>query len=353
TTTCCYYGSLHLEATKALADECLLAGQRAFVGKCNMDRNGSPTYVERNCTASISDTKALIDYVHSLPPLPSQSSLVHPIITPRFAISCTDELLSSLGKLASQYPKMAIQTHVSENPSEIAFVKELFPDAPHYTGVYDTHGLLREGTILGHAVHLTDDEVRLIKERNGGIAHCPTSNFNIRSGMANVGKYLDQGIKVGLGTDCSGGYSPSILKTIQDACVTSKMVSLFTSPGRRTQLAQAEGHEHRVMRFEGKHLPIATLLFLATLGGAEVCCLQEKVGNFVVGKEFDALVVSVPGEGGRQRDEICSGGNPGVWYHPEDDLPTLLERFLFGGDDRNIKEVYVSGRAVSGWGVRS
>jgi guanine deaminase len=164
--------------------------------KCNMDRNGSQTYVDPSVAQSIAETKALIQYTHSLPSLPTSSSLVHPILTPRFAISCSDEMLTSLGQIAKTYPKMAIQTHISENAKEIEYTKLLFPNAPHYAGVYDMFGLLREGTVLGHACHLTEDEVRLVKERNAGIAHCPTSNFNIRSGMANVGMYLDRGIKV-------------------------------------------------------------------------------------------------------------------------------------------------------------
>ncbi|KIM27033.1 hypothetical protein M408DRAFT_330198 [Serendipita vermifera MAFF 305830] len=336
-TTCCYYGSLHLEATKALADECHSAGQRAFVGKCNMDRHSSETYVEPSPLHSIQATEALIKYIHTLSPLPTSSPLVHPIITPRFAISCSDELLKSLGSLASKHPQMAIQTHISENAKEISFTKELFPSAPHYAGVYDMYGLLRKGTVLGHACHLSEEEIQLVKQRDAGIAHCPTSNFNIRSGMARVGCYLDRGIKVGLGTDCSGGYAPSILRTIQDACITSKILSL--TPTISSQFTSG---------LEGKHLPISTLLHLATLGGASVCCLEDKIGNFVVGKEFDALVASVPGAGGEGR--FGGGGNPGVWYQENDTLETLVERFMFGGDDRNIKDVYVCGRKVSGWG---
>jgi guanine deaminase len=318
-----------------------------------MDRNGSPVYVDESCHGSLEDTKALITYIQSLEPLPTSSALVHPIITPRFAISCTDQMLSLLGKLAAANPKMAIQTHISENATEIAYTKELFPNAKNYTDVYDMYGLVREGTILGHACHLDEDEVQVVKERNAGIAHCPTSNFNIRSGMAKVGKYLDRGIKVclyhfqrlgltphskvGLGTDCSGGYAPSILRTIQDACITSKILSL--TPASKPLAEPC---------LEGKHLPIATLLYLGTLGGADVCCIADKVGNFEVGKEFDAIVASVPGPtNGTYQSK--HGGNPAVWYGEEDDLETLVERFLFGGDDRNIKEVYVCGRKIGGW----
>lgn len=161
-----------------------------------MDRNSSPSYVEPSPELSIEDTKSLIEYIHTLSALPTGSALVHPIITPRFAIACSSELLQGLGELAATDQSVAIQTHISENASEIQFTKELFPDAPHYAGVYDMYGLLRHNTVLGHACHFSEEEIALVKERNAGIAHCPTSNFNIRSGMAKVGMYLDRGIKV-------------------------------------------------------------------------------------------------------------------------------------------------------------
>ena len=141
---------------------------------------------------------------------------------------------------------------------------------------------------------------------------------------------------MGLGTDCSGGYAPSILRTLQDACITSKILSLAPSTKELSETS-----------LEGKHLPIATLLYLATLGGASVCGLDDKIGNFIVGKEFDALIASVPGAGGE--DHFGGGGNPAVWYVENDTTQTLVERFIFGGDDRNIKDVFVCGRKVSGW----
>jgi guanine deaminase len=146
-------------------------------------------------------TKALITHIRSIAPSAADDGvvsepLVYPILTPRFAISCTDALLTSLGALASSDPSLHIQTHISENPSEVAFTKSLFPACSSYTDVYDKHCLLRENTVLAHAVHLDEDEVKLIVKRNAGISHCPTSNFNLSSGVARVGEYLDLGIKV-------------------------------------------------------------------------------------------------------------------------------------------------------------
>lgn len=170
-----------------------------------MDRNASETYQEPSAQQSLADTRTLINYIKSLSPT---SPLVHPILTPRFAITCSSPLLAGLGEIAAEDRELAIQTHISENAAEIAFTKELFPDAPHYTGVYDGFGLLKRKTILAHGVHLAEDELELIKDKDAGISHCPTSNFNIRSGMANVGVMLDKGIKVGTKRICHCPTSP-------------------------------------------------------------------------------------------------------------------------------------------------
>jgi len=186
-----------------------------------------------------------------------------------------------------------------------------------------------------------------------GVSHCPTSNFNLRSGFAKVGMLLDRGVKVGLGTDVSGGFAPSILRTIQDASVCSKVVAIQ---------AHSPNDVHTpTHRFADKQLPVATLLYLATMGGAQLCNLADRVGSLAPGKAFDALLVSARTE----------AGNPAVWGADLDQalgigagssgpgqggrvktekevLEGLLERFLFCGDDRNIKRVYVQGRMIGG-----
>ena len=151
--------------------------------KCNMDRNCPEHYREPSAKHSLESTKELINYIRSL-----NSDLIHPVLTPRFAISCTSELLRGLGDMAESDETLAIQTHMAE--------KELFKGCKSYADVYDQHGLLCERTILAHAVHLDDHELELVKKAGAGISHCPTSNFNLRSGMANVGEMLDRGIKV-------------------------------------------------------------------------------------------------------------------------------------------------------------
>src|SRR6202035_3887269 len=129
---------------------------------------------------------------------------------------CTSELMHALGALQKE-TGLPVQTHISENKSEVELVRRLFPEHASYTHVYDDHGLLGPKTILAHAVHLSDEEVDLIKKRKGKISHCPASNSAITSGTAKVRKLLEKGIEVGLGTDMSGGYSPSILEAIRQA----------------------------------------------------------------------------------------------------------------------------------------
>lgn len=186
-----------------------------------MNRDCPKDYIEPSTAESMAATRAVIHHIRSLPPSspPSKPPLVQPILTPRFAISCTSDLMASLGDLVHADPTLAIQTHMSENAAEIAYTKELFsvdtlPRPPHgiegvierargtYAGVYDAYGLLRHNTVLAHCVHLEAAEVELIKARQTGISHCPTSNFNLRSGCAKVGALLDHGIKVGFRISC-------------------------------------------------------------------------------------------------------------------------------------------------------
>jgi len=157
-----------------------------------MDRNSPDYYVEPSVTESINTTHALISHIRSLP----EPRLVEPILTPRFAISCSSDLMYKLRDIARCDPSLRIQTHISESREEIKTTLELFPGATSYADVYDQHGLLGSHTILAHAIHLEEEEIVLLKERDAGVSHCPTSNFNLRSGICPLGKLIDRGIKV-------------------------------------------------------------------------------------------------------------------------------------------------------------
>ncbi|KAH9814391.1 hypothetical protein DFH28DRAFT_894635, partial [Melampsora americana] len=398
TTTSTYFLSIHLLASKVLSQVCLQFGQRAFIGKCNMDRNHTfETYKEASVEESIKDTVELIDYIretcnpepphqlcstsihpdHSLKSVSDSlekscwkkenesSALVQPILTPRFAISCTDELLHQLGRLLSSDPTLRLQTHLSESQSEIDFTQSLFPQIETYTEIYDHFNLLNSRTILAHCVHLSPNEIQLIKKRNSGISHCPTSNFNLRSGICQVKGLMKEGIeKIGLGTDVSGGFGIGILNAIRDGMMASKTLSFHSSSTSTTSKNQTQSDPTS----KDSRLSISNLFYLATLGGAKVCNLEDRIGNFQIGKEFDGLIIQtgwvneVEDEKMKKKEDeeeeigfgfkdYLDGTNPNFFIDESQDelsLMNLFEKFLFTGDDRNIGCVFVRGRIVGG-----
>ncbi|KAL8822602.1 MAG: hypothetical protein Q9170_008392, partial [Blastenia crenularia] len=215
TTTAAYYATIHPSATNLLADICHQKGQRAFVGRVCMDHPSTcPDYYrDESSSASIRDTKAVVDHIRSLDP---KGEIVKPILTPRFAPSCQRETLAALGELARD-EELHVQTHISENRGELELVRSMFPERKSYADVYDHYGLLTPLTVLAHGIHLSCDEIALIKTRGAGISHCPLSNTSLGSGICPVRKLLDAGVKVGLGTDVSGGGSCSILTATREA----------------------------------------------------------------------------------------------------------------------------------------
>ncbi|KAJ5924987.1 hypothetical protein N7454_007626 [Penicillium verhagenii] len=314
-TTASYYGSLHGKATQILADICLEKGQRALVGKCNMNRNSPDWYTDSSVEDSLHQTRALIQHIHNIDP---DNKLVRPIITPRFAISCEPDLLTGLGIIAKEHPDLPIQTHFNEAKGEMLFTKELFPEFRTEAELYNSYGLLNDRTILAHCIYLEEEEIETLRQLRCGVSHCPSSNTIMDFFMvAPIREYLRRGIKVGLGTDSGGGHSSSMLETMRQAFVVS-IARQDATQGQDPALSMAEG------------------FFLATLGGAQVCGLDEKIGNFAVGKEFDALEIH------------CDEDSLGVMtpVEEEDPISIIFEKWVMTGDDRNITKVYVCGRSV-------
>ncbi|KAI0130309.1 hypothetical protein BJ170DRAFT_619628 [Xylariales sp. AK1849] len=313
-TMASYYGSMHAEATNILADLCLEKGQRAFVGKCNMNRNAPDYYRDASVESSLADTNTCIRHIRSIDP---EGRLLKYILTPRFAITCDPDLLSGLGQISARNPDLPIQTHFNEAEQEMTFTKALFPDFKNEVDLYQSYGLLNRRSILAHCCHMTDYEMQRLSELNCGVAHCPISNMTVGGGFmaAPIRDFLQRGIKVGLGTDSGGGFSSSILDAMRQALVASNFREVV-SQGR------------------DRGLNIAEVFFMATLGGAQVCCLDNKIGNFAVGKEFDGLLIK--------------SDNPGVMTMVEDwdSTETIFDKFIMTGDDRNIQEVWVCGRQV-------
>ncbi len=315
TTTAAYYATRDVGATNLLADLCLKRGQRAFIGRCCMDCLGPEWYRDESAERSLEDTKRTIEHIDGIDP---GHKLVTPILTPRFAPSCSRGLMSELGKLAKE-KGLPIQTHLSENTGEMQLVAEMFPEDGSYTEVYDHHGLLTDKTILAHAIHLSEAEVDLIKERGSGVSHCPVSNMSITSGLCKVRWLLEKGVKVGLGTDVSGGYSSSILEAGRQAALMSNCVAMAGN-------------------VEAK-LSVEEVLYLGTRGGAKLTGLEARVGGFEVGMEWDAQLVGLGGA-----EEIVGEGPLDIfgWESWEE----RIAKWVFCGDDRNTRAVWVKGRLV-------
>ncbi|KAK3117096.1 hypothetical protein LTR53_001901 [Teratosphaeriaceae sp. CCFEE 6253] len=319
TTTAAYYATVHVPATNLLADICQSRGQRAFVGRTCMDRLSPEHYRDESTESAIRDTRACIDHVKHIDP---EFDLITPIITPRFAPSCTDETLAALGKL-HQETGVPCQTHISENKKEIELVKELFPDSESYTHVYDTAGLLTPKTILAHAVHLSKAERDLIKRREAKISHCPASNTSITSGRAPVRTMLNEGLTVGLGTDVSGGYTPSMLLQAREALFVSRHV------------AMDHGDEAK--------LSVDEVLYLATRGGAKVIGLEDRIGGFEVGMDWDAQLIGLNDVG----DTVGLDPREGlVEVFGGETWDDKVAKWVYTGDDRNTMAVWVKGRLV-------
>ncbi|XP_069481910.1 guanine deaminase-like isoform X2 [Ambystoma mexicanum] len=308
TTTACYFPTIHTDTSLILADIANLFGQRAFVGKVCTDRNEMyPEYKEDTYTCII-ETKRFLDAL-----LNRKYPRVKPILTPSSAMSCTEELMSELSNLAVSRD-LHIQGHISETKEGIEAVKAMSAHQENEFSLYERNKLLTPKTVMAHGCHLSDEELDMFKVHGAAISHCPNSNISLRSGHLDVRNALKRKVKIGLGTDVAGGYSASILDAFRRAMDTSKM--LFIQDPTVEVLTYQE-----VFR-------------LATLGGSQALALDDVIGNFEVGKEFDALLINPGAEG--SPFEIFANCTEDV-----------IQKFLYLGDDRNIKEVYVAGRNLS------
>ena len=293
------FATIHKEATMLLADLLSEAGLGAYVGLVAMNRN-CPESLSNSVKQAIQDTEAL-DYKLG------KKGLVKAIVTPRFVPSCTDEMMMELGKLAKAHD-MPVQSHLSENRSEIDWVKELEPDSTCYGDAYYRYGLFGQTpTLMAHCVYTNPEETELMVKNSVYVVHCPTSNYNIASGMAPIRYFINNGVNVALGTDISGGHYMSMLRVIQYAIQTSKLI-----------YAQTQGK----MSF----LTLSEAFYLATKSGGS---FFGKVGSFEKGYDFDALVVD---------DSYLNFDN----YT----LLQRIERFIYIGDDRDIRVRFCKGQRL-------
>jgi len=304
TTRAVIFGTLHREATELLMDKLEQTGIVSYVGKVNMDRNSSDSLIE-TAADSLKETERFILETAD------KYKNTHPIITPRFVPSCTDELMEGLGKLCEKYD-IPVQSHLSENPSEVEWVKELCPWAESYGAAYDRFGLFgnHAKTVMAHCVYSPDDEIELMKRNGVFIAHCPASNMNVASGIAPVRRYLDEEMNIGLGSDVAGGQTLSIFTAMVEALQVSRLY-------------------WRLVDDSKKPLSVPEAFYMATRGGGE---FFGKVGAFEDGYEFDAVVID---------DSLLP--------HPQElSLKERLERTIYlGGDIRALKAKFCKGIKIA------
>lgn len=319
TTTATYFGTIHLNANKVLVESIIALGQRAVVGKVNMDRESPDSYMEPTEQGLI-DAEEFIKFT-----LAKKCSRIYPCITPRFIPTCTVESMKGLAEIAKKYD-VHIQSHISECCGEVSFVRHLHPEHKTDAHVFDQVGLLTNKSLMAHGTLLTDDDIRLLVERGTSIAHCPMSNFFLGDACFRVNHAMKLGLKVGLGTDVAGGISPSMLSSIRMSVVNSRCLRAHKLAVKGGLIVTPEMEEDVMSYKEG--------LYLATMGGARALNIEHQVGSFEVGKEFDALLVDVNVNGGPF--DIFDG----------DTIEDQFEKFINLGDDRNIVEVYVQGILV-------
>ena len=302
TTRLSIFATLHKEATIMLMDLLEQAGIKAYVGKVNMDRN-SPEFLTEDTLKSKEDT------IEWLEETKDRYKHIKPILTPRFIPSCTNNLMEEITQINNIY-NIPIQSHLSENTSEIEWVAQLHPDTNNYAEAYDKYNLFGKDnkTIMAHCVHCPDDELSLIKQNNVTVAHCPQSNANLTSGIAPIKKMLSMGIDVGLGSDIAAGSSLSIFRAMSDAVQVSKLRQAMT--GEANQI-----------------LTLSEVFYLGTKGGGK---FFGNVGSFEKGYEFDAVVLN---------DESFGDNSDFT-------LKERLERIIYLSDDRNIVAKYVAGNKI-------
>lgn len=295
------FASVHLESTLLLMRLLDKAGMGGLVGKVNMNRN-CPEGLQERVEDAIKACDVLVEAFNR------EDSLVRPIVTPRFIPSCTPEMLQACGEMARRY-NLPVQSHLSENHGEITWVKELEPESRHYADAYDRYGLFGQTpTVMAHCVWSDGDELELMRQRGIMVAHCPTSNLNIASGIAPIRRFLDAGIPVGLGSDVSGGHDFSIFRMMVYAVQMSKM--------------------HYQRDKSCAFLTLSEAFWMATKSAGR---FFGKVGSFEPDYDFDALVID----------------DSGLLIDDGYTLLQRLERFVYVGDDRHIVARYCQGRLIS------
>lgn len=306
TTTCMAYATVHKESVNALFSVASEYNMQMLTGKVLMNRNAPQSLMDTEESGE-ADSRELIEAWHK-----KGRNLY--VITPRFSITSTHGQLISAARLHEEYPDTYIQTHLSENRNEIDSALELSPECSDYLEVYERAGLVTERSVFGHCIHLSDSECRRMAEAGAIIAHCPTSNLFLGSGLFDMQQVNRINIQTTLATDVGAGTSFSLFRTM--------------------------GESYKVQQLNGYPMSVFESLYKCTRGTAKALKLDDKIGSFDQGRDADFIVVDSTATPSQQmRKEYLE--RKGKWN---------LENKLFGiqtlGDDRNIVATYVAGNPV-------
>lgn len=298
TTTAVCYGPAFYEAQNIFFEEINKRNMRFITGNMIMDKNVHPDLIT-STQKSYDNSKKLLEKWH-------QKNRISYCISPRFALSCSEEMLELCNALKKEYPSAYIQTHLDENVSEVKAVQKMFPWSKNYLDVYDRYGLVTDKTVFGHCVHLTDPEWQRLKESQAIISTCPLSNNFLGSGLFNFAKAKEYTDRITLGTDWGGGNSLSMFAVMDEV--------------------------YKVSMLNSYKIPSMLRWYLATFGAAKSLGIADKIGNFAAGKEADFIVINT---------------EPSAYLHYRlasvNDIFEKLFVLMTLGDSQNIEATYIYG----------
>lgn len=292
------YGTIHLPATSYLLERMDSKGMKGFVGKINMDRNAQD-YLLETPEKSIRETEEFLEKY-------SKNKNTKPILTPRFAPTCTPELINGLGKLGAKY-EVGVQTHLVESLWEAEQARILYPECTCDSEIYEKAGLMDNGPVIGaHFIFPEEDDTRIIKNHGGYVVQCPDSTVNVIAGIMKTGALLDEGVNVTLGSDLSAGHH----------------IGVFTQVARSVQLSKLKNFYEP----ENRKITFPEAFWMATKQTGE---LFGNTGSLEPGSAFDALVIDGLSDVARALTPL-----------------QVVERFCYIGTKENIKARYLDGEEL-------
>ncbi len=301
TTTALVFATVHPQSVDAIFDKASSLNMRLISGKVLMDKN-CPDELRDDPKSAYDDSLQLIEKWHG-------NGRLSYAITPRFAVTSSEEQLAEAGRLASEHSDVYVHTHLAENDDEVELIARQFSWSRSYLDVYDHFGLVRERSVFAHCLHLDDHDRKSMADHGSAIAFCPTSNLFLGSGLFDLKKAAEKDIRVGLGTDVGGGTSLNVLRTASEA--------------------------YKVLHLQDQSLPPFDAFYLATLGAARALYLDDKIGNFQAGKEADFVVLDSTATSITSRRLSTS-----------DDVAEKLFALTMLGDDRCVAATYLMGKCA-------